>query len=316
MTRKPDWTLAPASPPQDRRQRWERRAALALLFIAPAFFATNMLTARAMADHVPPVALAFGRWSVTLLIMLTFVGPHLWHNRRTVVAEWPRYLVLGALGMGVCGVFVYIGADTTTATNIGLIYATSPIMITAIAWRFLGEALTATKLCGILLCLAGVFVIICRGDAAVLTDLAFAPGDIWILFSTLGWALYSILLKHWPSRLNLMPRFAAIVLGGVLILLPFQIWEGLSSGWPTLDRRTVTAILLLAVVASFGAYQAYAFIQRHLGAGPTSLLMYLIPVYNGVLAFWLLGESLQLYHLLGAALVLPGLYLGTRPANG
>jgi uncharacterized membrane protein len=131
--------------PSPVREAWERRAAFALLFIAPAFFATNMLTARAMADHVPPVALAFGRWSATLAILLVFVGPTLWRERQVLRAEWRHFLTLGALGMGVCGVFVYIGADTTTATNIGLIYATSPIMITAIAWRFLGEARLASS---------------------------------------------------------------------------------------------------------------------------------------------------------------------------
>jgi drug/metabolite transporter (DMT)-like permease len=298
--------------PSPVREAWERRAAFALLFIAPAFFATNMLTARAMAGHVPPVALAFGRWSATLAILLVFVGPTLWRERQVLRAEWRHFLVLGALGMGVCGVFVYIGADTTTATNIGLIYATSPIMITAIAWRFLGEELTTAKLIGIALSLVGVTAIICRGDPGVLLRLDFTAGDIWIVFSTLGWAVYSILLKHWPSRLHLMARFAAITLGGVVVLLPFQIMEGLTAGWPSLDRRTLGAVLLLAVVASFGAYQAYAYIQRHLGAGPTSLLMYLIPVYNGLLAYLLLGESLHAYHLAGAALVLSGIFLATR----
>ena len=298
--------------PLPARKIWERRAAYALLFVAPAMFATNMLTARAMADHVPPAALAFGRWSLTLLILLAFVGPALWRERRAVMTEWRRFLILGALGMGVCGVFVYIGADTTTATNIGLIYATSPIMITAIAWRFLGEGMNAGKVIGIAFSLIGVTAIVCRGDFGVLLQLDFTAGDIWIVFATSGWAVYSILLQLWPSRLRLMARFAAITLGGVVVLLPFQILEGLTTGWPVLDGRTLGAVLLLAVVASFGAYQAYAYIQRHLGAGPTSLLMYLIPVYNGLLAYLLLGEALSGYHLAGAVLVLSGIFLATR----
>lgn len=301
--------------PLPSREVWERRAAFALLFIAPAMFATNMLTARAMADHVPPVALAFGRWGLTLVILLAFVGPTLWRERRAIIAEWWRFLILGALGMGVCGVFVYIGADTTTATNIGLIYAASPIMITAIAWRFLGEKLNAAKVIGVALSLIGVTAIVCRGDFGVLLRLDFTAGDIWIVFATLGWAVYSILLKHWPSRLHLMARFAAITLGGVVVLLPFQILEGLTTGWPVLDGRTLGVMLLLAVVASFGAYQAYAYIQRHLGAGPTSLLMYLVPVYNGLLAYLLLGEALSGYHLTGAVLVLSGIFLATRKSR-
>ncbi len=81
---------------------------------------------------------------------------------------------------------------------------------------------------------------------------------------------------------------------------------------PALDRTTVLSVLFLAAVASFGAYQVYALIQRSLGAGLTGLLMYLIPLYNGALAYLLLGERLELYHLAGAALVLPGIFLATR----
>ncbi|MDX1402002.1 MAG: DMT family transporter [Kiloniellales bacterium] len=291
-----------------------RKLALFLLFCAPALFATNMLTARAVAADIPPVGLAFGRWTLTLLILLCFVGPVLLRERRVLLEELGQFLLLGALGMGVCGVFVYVAADTTTATNIGLIYSTSPIMIALIAWRFMGEPLSPVNFSGIALSLLGVLIIICRGNPHVIMSLSFAVGDIWILFSTLAWALYSILLKHWQSQLHLMARFAAITLGGVIVLLPFQIWEGLSVGWPQFDRRTLSAIALLAIVASFLAYQCYAYIQRHLGAGPTSLLMYLIPLYNGVLAYFILGEALQGYHLAGALLVLPGIFLATRRA--
>ena len=87
-----------------------RRLAIALLCLAPVFFAD-------MADHVPPVGLAFGRWSLTFAILLLFVAPTLWRERGVIIAEAGRFLILGALGMGVCGVFVYVGADTTTATN-------------------------------------------------------------------------------------------------------------------------------------------------------------------------------------------------------
>src|SRR3546814_1588308 len=88
-----------------------------------------MLVARATHDLFPPVALAFWRWTATLALLLPFTAAALWRHRYDVLREWRDILVLGALGMGVCGAFVYIAADTTSATNIGLIYAASPILI-------------------------------------------------------------------------------------------------------------------------------------------------------------------------------------------
>jgi len=124
--------------PSPVREAWERRAAFALLFIAPAFFATNMLTARAMADHVPPVALAFGRWSATLAILLVFVGPTLWRERQVLRAEWRHFLVLGALGMGVCGVSATVAAaPVVQAKSVEIAYTIGTILLWGVGCMFL-----------------------------------------------------------------------------------------------------------------------------------------------------------------------------------
>lgn len=114
--------------PDPAAQR-ERAFAMILLFIVPALFTTNVVVARAVNDTVPPFALAYWRWMLAFLLFLPVVGPELWRHRAAVAAEWRDLLVLGILGMGICGAFVYIGADTTSATNIGLIFGTAPIII-------------------------------------------------------------------------------------------------------------------------------------------------------------------------------------------
>lgn len=292
----------------------ERQIAMVLLFVAPALFAANMLVARATADAIPPVALAFWRWTVALIVLAPFAAGALWRQRWAVRHEWRDLLVLGALGMGVCGAFVYVGADTTTATNIGLIYAAAPILIVVLARAVYGEALGVVQAFGVALSLVGVIAVVCRGDIGVLFSIGFAVGDIWILGATAGWAVYATLLRHRPSALAPTARFAAIIAGGIVVLLPFAVAEGVGGALPVLDWTTAAAVMTVAMLPSLGAYQAYARAQAVLGAGPASLVMYLVPIYNGVLAFLLLGEALEAYHLIGAALVLPGIYLATRSA--
>ncbi len=301
--------------------RWlglsERQLALILLFVAPVLFCSNMLTARLVHDSFPPVALAFWRWSLALCLLLPFTGAALWRHRRAALKEWRDLLILGALGMGACGAFVYIGADTTSATNIGLIYSASPILIVILARVFYDEPLSRLQGTGVALSLLGVIAIICRGEVGVLMSLSFAVGDFWIVGAMAAWAVYCIMLQHRATALPMMARFAAIVTGGILVLLPFTIAEGigiagLGGELPALEPRSFLIVAFLAVVPSFGAYQVYGLVQRILGAGPTSLLMYLFPLYNGVLAYLLLGEQLRSYHLIGAALVLPGIFLATR----
>jgi drug/metabolite transporter (DMT)-like permease len=111
------------------------------------------------------------------------------------------------------------------------------------------------------------------------------------------------------------PRFAAITMAGVVTLLPFLLVEALFFAVPRLDQTTLGAMLFLAVVPGLGAYQTYAFVQRRLGANRASLIMYLVPIYNAGLAWVLLAEQLRLYHFIGAAMVLAGIYLATRRAQ-
>ncbi len=292
----------------------ERQLAFVLLALAPAFFCSNMLVARATHDLIPPVALAFWRWAVTFLLLSPMTLTVLWRHRSSLRRDWLELLILGALGMGVCGAFVYIGADSTTATNIGLIYAASPILIVTFARLFYGEALSFLQGIGVAVCLLGVLAIICKGDPRVLLELRFVVGDLWIAAAASAWAVYSLLLRHRDSALPMIARFAAITAGGLIVMLPFYIGEMAAGELPTWNLLTICTILFLALVPSCGAYLSYAKIQRTLGAGPTSLLMYLIPLYNGVLAYLLLGETLEFYHLIGAAMVLPGIYLATRKA--
>jgi drug/metabolite transporter (DMT)-like permease len=290
------------------------RFAYLLLLLAPAFFASNMLVARWAAGAIPPVGMAFWRWFLTFLLLLPLVASALWRARAAALREAPHLLVLGGLGMGVCGAPVYVGAETTSATNIGLLYAGSPVLIVLLGRAISGARIGRRQAAGIALCLLGVVIVVLRGDPRVLSRLALSRGDLWVLFAVSGWALYSVLLKHWRSALPLTARFAAIALGGVVVMVPFYAAE-IASGHPTpFDATSVATLLVLALVPGLGAYLSYSRLVAELGPARTSVLIYLVPLYTAVLAWALLGEGLAPYHLAGAALIAPGLFLATRSA--
>lgn len=294
---------------EDKR---DQRMGRLLLVLTPVFMCSNMLMARASADLFPPVALAFWRWTIAFAILSIFIGPRLWRARHHIIAEWKDLLVLGGLGMGVCGAFVYIGADNTSATNIGLIYSASPLMIIILSRLFYGERLSLRQNMGVLLGLLGVVTIIARGRYQNLLALEFSVGDMWIVAATTGWAIYSILMRHRPSAMDMGTRFGAVILFGMLSLLPFTIWEGMAVEAPVLTLKTAGAVLFLALVAGLAAYGSYAKLQRLVGASTAGLVLYMVPLYNTALAWLLLGETFQTYHMIGAVLVLPGLWLATR----
>lgn len=295
----------------------DHRLAIALLLVTPVLFAANMLTARWAAGSIPAVAMAFWRWTLTFLLLLPFTARALWRGRDELRRDWPTVLLLGALGMGLCGAPVYLGAQTTTATNIGLLYATSPVFIVILGWLGWSERVVPLQIAGIVLCLAGGLVVLARGEFETLLGLRFVVGDLWIAVAVVAWALYSVLLRHRPSRLGVLARLAAIVAGGVVANLPFYVLE-IATGHPTpLTPRVFAVVLFLAIVPGVGAYLAYGKLVALVGPARTGLLLYLIPLYNVGLAWVLLGEAPHPYHAVGMAMTLTGVWLGTRtPPQG
>ena len=293
----------------------ETQIAYLMLFTAPGMFAVNMLVARWMAFETPPVALAFWRWLGVLLLMLLLRGKQLWLHRQHVQEEWKDLLVLGSLGMGICGAFVYIGAETTQATNIGLLYSSSPVMIVLLAWKFYKERLSQRQILGGVICLGGVLWIVMRGSFETLLNLDLNVGDLWILTAVVSWAVYVVILKFRPTGMPMTTRFTAICLFGSMILLPFYLWESIMYQTMPVTPDSMTAVALLVFIAGFGAYQAYGKAQAVLGAAKGGLILYLNPLYVALMAWLFLGEPLQHYHYLGAGLILPGIFLVNLPTR-
>jgi len=274
-----------------------------------------MLVARWNAGDIPPVALAFWRWSATLAMLLPFAAHGLWRGRDEIRKRWKNYLWLGFLGMGVCGAPVYVAGVTTTATNIGLIYAASPVVIVLLAWLRHGDAVAPRQLLGIGVCLCGTLWIVGRGDPGSFARLEFVAGDLWIALAMLAWSLYSVSLRYTPSAFDATARLAAIVAGGVAVNLPFYVAETLFVAAPVFDAKTLATVFFTALVPGVASFLSYSVIVARLGAAMSSLVMYLIPLYAAVLAWALLGERLAAFHLVGLGLMLPGLWLGTRRAG-
>jgi drug/metabolite transporter (DMT)-like permease len=283
-----------------------------LLWITPALWSSNYIIARASDGVIAPHALALGRWTLALALLLPLSGGALIAGFAQWRHEWKQMLLLGALGMWVCGAFVYQGAHSTSATNIGLIYAATPVAIALAGTKLLHERVSRWQHAGMALALCGVVFVVAKGDVGNLRQVRFSAGDVWILAAAVSWVAYTVLLQRWPSALGPTPRLTAISFGGVLVLLPFTVLEAMFNPGPALGAKALGLIVLAALLPGFLSYQAYGYMLRELGAARSSLVMYLSPVYAAFAAWALLGEVPKAYHAVGAALILPAIYLATR----
>ncbi|MFM2083229.1 MAG: hypothetical protein RLY95_47 [Pseudomonadota bacterium] len=286
-----------------------------LIFATPAFWSVNYLVARKAPAFIAPHMLAVARWGLAAILLGIFAWPEFKAKRHLIWAERWHCLVLGMLGMWMCGAWVYIGARTTSANNIALIYALSPVFIALAAALFLKEHLQGRQWLGVAVSLLGLVHVVIQGQWSAIAQTEFVAGDAWILGCAIAWAVYSILLKRWPSPFSPLARLVLIAASGALFTLPLALLEassGLAYSQTIWNSTTVLIVLGAAIFPSSGAYLAYSTLQKRIGASRTALVLYLGPLYAAALAWFALGEPLHSYHAIGAAIILPGIYLASQ----
>ena len=101
-------------------------------------------------------------------------------------------------------------------------------------------------------------------------------------------------------------------MGGVVVLLPFSIWEYWQADRPAWSTQATVLVVAAGLLPGIGAYWAYGFSQKVLGASRVAASLYLGPLYGGLVAWLVLGEAMGWHHVMGAALILPGIYMASR----
>lgn len=292
----------------DRAATW----AVLAIWLVPVLWTVNLVIARVAPGVVGPYALAMGRWALAGVMLTAWAGPELWRERRQILRDGWRYVLLGFLGMLVCGAWVYVGAQTTSAMNISLIYSASPVLIALGAVYWLGERMRRLQAVGVVLALAGVWHVVVRGEWTRLGQVQWVVGDLYIVAAMAAWAAYALLQKRWPNRMSEQARLAAICWGGVLTLVPGTWGEMTSPAYPALGWQALGLMAAGAVFPGMLAFGLYGWAQRQVGASRVAMSLYLNPLYAALAAMLVLNEALGWHHVVGSVLILLGVYLVSR----
>jgi drug/metabolite transporter (DMT)-like permease len=284
------------------------RVAYVLMTLTALFWAGNFVVGRAAAGNFPPLTLAWGRWTGAALIILPFAARQLWDDRALIRRQALFLFALGVMGAGLFNTLQYIALTMMTAVTGSVLNSAGPVLIAVACWVILGDRLRGWQIAGIVLSLAGVLVVVVRGDLTALPPLGQSLGEIITFFGLIVWAVYTALLRYRPQIHPL--SFAAIIYGvAALVNTPTMIWELASGATVTLDLATVAAF---AYVATFPSLLAYIFFNagvESIGGARASAFIHLAPLFTALLAIAFLGETFALYHLAGFLLIVAGVYL-------
>jgi drug/metabolite transporter (DMT)-like permease len=282
-----------------------------LLMILPGlFWAGNAIVGRAVAGYVPPVALAFWRWTVGAAIVLPFAWRYLRRDLCLMLRAWPIMLALSGFGVAVFNTFLYIAAQTTSALNIVMLQSIMPMLIVAATFLLFRETVSFRQSIGIVVSLLGALTLITHGEPSVLVHLGFNTGDLWMLVAVVSYAVYTALLRRRP-RVHGLSFLVATFAAGALLLLPFYLTETLSGHPMPISMTSALAVGYVAVFASILAYLSFNRAVELIGPNTAGLSAHLVPVFGTVLAVLLLGETPRAYHGVGIALIAIGILLAS-----
>ena len=280
-----------------------------LLILTPLFWAGNHVAAKGVADIADPLLMAFLRWGLAFLILLPFWLPKAIRQWPVIKAHFPLLFWLSLTSVGCFNTFIYLGVETTTATNTTLMHAIIPVLILLLNRLFFKESVGGLQWLGIASSLLGVLVLITQGELQRVASLHLNPGDIWILAAIVTWALYSITLKFKPKELEPFTFFGLSVLIGLVVIFPFALFEQGGFVVPTLEAPVWAVVVYVAIFPSILSYSFWNRGVALLGASTAGLFIYLIPVFGTLLSILVLNETMHSFHLVGIALIVLGIWL-------
>lgn len=282
-----------------------------LLSLTSLFWAGNLVLGRFVVGHIPPMTISCIRWAGAVPIILPMAWPYLRRDWPVIRKSLPMLLLLSATGYAANNVLAYYGLHYTQALNGLLIQSSGPLFVALWSLVLFGVRLTLAQALGIAISLTGVFTILLHGDLGAIARVHFNKGDIMLTLALVVFGIYSALMPKRPP-IHPFSLFACTVTGGALLLTPLMISEIAAGQYPIFD---LTTTLSLGYAILFPSILGYLFLNRGIvliGPNRAAPFIHLIPVFGSAMAIAFLGERLELFHIVGYALVLGGIFMASR----
>ena len=287
-----------------------------LLTLPPLLWAGNAVTGRLVNALIGPMTLNFLRWALAFVILLPLAhrtlrpGNAMWTN-------WKRFSILGLLGVGCYNALQYLALQSSTPLNVTLVAASIPVWMLLVGALFFGQRISRRQVAGALLSIAGVVVVLSRGQWALLAQIRLVPGDVYVLLATLAWAFYSWMLSQAKEPAEIRRDWAAFLMAQIVFGLG---WSGLFAGgeWALTDTHITwgwplaAALLYIAIGPAVIAYRCWGIGVQRVGPAVAGFFSNLTPLFAAVLSVAFLGELPHLYHMLAFALIVGGIVVSAR----
>ena len=280
--------------------------------LATILWSVNMVIASGVKEHIPPIGLAFWRWTVACVV-LTPLALRATIIDFKIIKKHIKYLLLTAvLGISIFNTLIYFAGKTTSAFNLSLMAISIPLFIIGISRIVFKEKVSNLAIAGIITIITGVLVLISKGSLDALLRINFAFGDLLMLLACFFFACYTLLVRKKPEELEPKVFLYSVFVIGTLILLPFYLWENTYLEKVIIDSKTLLIISYVGIFASLVSFYLWNEAIGLIGTSKTAVIYYLIPIFSGILAYFFLGQSIEFIQIISMAIIVLGLLITNK----
>ena len=284
-----------------------------MLVCASLFWAGNFMVGKyAFLIEIPPLSLVFYRWSLVWIILLPFTYKEIIKHKYIILNNLPLLFFLGLTSVGLFNSFTYLSLIHTQVINASLFNTAIPAIIILLCFLFKIEKTNRFQILGLIISACGILAIITKLKLDILFTLNFNKGDLIMIGGVITWGVYSTLLKKKKFTLPLLTLVHVICTFGLISVFPQFLYE-LSNGQVIkFDTNLFYTLAFLALFPSIGSYYCWAGAVSIIGANRAGISLSLIPLFSSIMAILIYDEIFEFFHLIGAVLIILGLFLSNK----
>ena len=280
--------------------------------LATLLWSGNMVIASGIKEHIPPIGLAFWRWTVACLVLAPFAVKSTINDFKIIQTHFIYLVRTAIMGVTIFNTLIYFAGKTTSAINLSLIAISIPLFIVVLSRIIFKEKVSNNKITGIATIITGVLVLISKGSFQALLQINFAAGDILMLLACFFFAYYTILVRKKPAALSPKVFLFSVFVIGTILLFPFYIVEHLYFKKVHFDIKTILIVSYVGICASLISFYFWNEAIRFIGTSKTAMIYYLIPVFSGVLAYFFLNQAIVLTQVISMGIIIVGLFITNK----
>ena len=284
-----------------------------MLVCATLFWAGNFMVGKfAFFSNIPPMSLVFFRWLLVWLILLPFTFREIIKHKKIILDNLPLLFFLSLTSVGLFNSFTYLSLVHTQVINASLFNTAIPAIIILLCFIFKIERTNKFQIIGLIISVLGILSIITKLNLELILSLNFNKGDLIMIGGVISWGLYSSFLKKKKFVLPLLTLVHVLCSFGLIFIFPQFIFEFSRGESINFDIYIIGILIFLALFPSIGSYYCWAGAVSIIGANRAGIFLSLIPLFSTIMAIFFYDEKFQFFHLIGAILIIIGLFLSNK----